>query len=231
MDTKGDNSDTSSCTSSDSESSDNEQFAKKKQTPQRKNVPNPRKKLLAKRKVTVKKSKKLTKAQITDLCDKLKDRQMNIYQKVESEVRSNWPTLLDKIQDGRVLELFCLVFEDFLANYKNHKKYEDFQIKLFFGMNDYLHNECHKCELVNSLFGDKDECKRIFPSIYQIICDACQDDILLCISDEPVGPEKTMLEEDKAQLLKMHGWVLHKLLTKSKHKELLSLKLLINPPF
>ena len=123
-----------------------------------------------------------------------------------------------------ILQLFfTAVCTDFVKQYKDHAKYgyENFQVAMFYGMNDYVHKPGYKLDIVQALFMDMgvDTHKRLFPAMYHAICDACQGEIVHFLSDDKRAAEtsiKQLISEDDAQLLRMHGWVLYELVKKSK---------------
>ena len=89
---------------------------------------------------------------------------------------------------------------------------------MFFQIRNDMYIEGCKHTAAKQLFIGKDSLFiRTFPTVYQTIFDVCQTfilDILASVSKSEHDME--VIEENEAQLMRMHGWVLHELSSKSK---------------
>ena len=150
---------------------------------------------------------------------------------LDAKLRRDFPTSVSEmsaIVEGEYFQqLYKLIAADYSHLYQTKMsgsaKYEHFQMAMFFGIRDYIYSSGAKHDITCNVFRGHDEIlEKIFPAIYQCICDTLQVYVvkLLSSSSRTSHLQKELMEEDEGQLYRMHGWVLFELLTKSKHTEI-----------
>ena len=216
----------SGLSSSDSSSSD-EQPSTKQGKPSKVGRKTLKPKCLAKSKTKGGKGK-LSEDEIVDICDKIKNEQSRLQTSTRDKVLSIFKQSisgLDNILCGTDYEhLVGIIVEDFISVYKEKvtvsSKYESFQITMFTKQRDYLYVAGAKQDLAKTVFQHVTDIYRVFPVLYQAVCDSIQCLIVELVDNKAdKGDKKELLEEEDSQLYRMHGWVLYELVKKSEYKD------------
>ena len=216
----------SDLSSSDSSSSD-EQPSTKQGKPSKVGRKTLKPKCLAKSKTKGGKGK-LSEDEIVDICDKIKNEQSRLQTSTRDKVLSIFKQSISGLANilcGTDYEhLVGIIVEDFISVYKEKvtvsSKYESFQITMFTKQRDYLYVAGAKQDLAKTVFQHVTDIYRVFPVLYQAVCDSIQCLIVELVDNKAdKGDKKELLEEEDSQLYRMHGWVLYELVKKSEYKD------------
>ena len=184
---------------SESDVDDNYENTKKKSKPTQPTTPKCRRtKLVAQEKnaasatkadvkTKTKRTKRLTKNEIREICDHLdsnRDLLMDYMKKSVLEIKSKHSyDMTTIINHDLFAKLIWNITSDFTTAYneKGYAKYENFLMTLFNGLKTYLFDMGEKRDLVYSLFDkqcDKDLVTDLFPTIYHTVCNVLHQEII-----------------------------------------------------
>ena len=188
----------------------------------------------AARKKKKNKTRKLTKVEIKQICkhiDENVDTLLDNIQKSVIQIKGKYLTSINLtllVKHAQFGELVKVVTQDFTTAYSDRGslKYEDFQLRLFNGIHDYLYKSGEKQQLVSALFPgiDQEMIVCTFPSIYHNICNVLHREIVQYLAigklQHDTHSQQCELDiENEAQLYRMHGWALFELHKKSTFKD------------